>query len=95
MPEDSISRDDFRRLEDKITELARSIERLILLEERQNTQGKRIGDLEQRMAADEAVTNKLEKNVSSWINRGIGVWSLAVAILALSNSKVILSFFMR
>lgn len=93
MPDEPIGREDFRRLEAKVESIAQSLKTVILLEERQGNQGQRLGNLEQRMAADEAVTSKLERNLSSWVNRGIGVWSVAVLLFALSNSKVVLGLF--
>lgn len=71
------------------------VRQIILLEERQSQQGARLGQLEQRMAADEAVTIKIDKQLSSWINRGIGVWAFAGAMFAISNSKAVISYFSR
>lgn len=92
---DTISKEDFLRLEDKVDQLHRDYQNIILLAERQKTQGERLGQLEQRMAADEAITVKLDKNVTSWINRGIGVWIAAVAVWTVTNSSLFLSFFVR
>jgi hypothetical protein len=70
--------DDFRRLEGKVDKLGDAIQRLILIEERQSSQGERIGRVEQRVAAVETATSKTDRMVQMWINRGIGVWGLAV-----------------
>ena len=95
MPDESISKDDFRRLEARVEEIIRDLKTIILLEERQKSQGERLGQLEQRMSADEAITVKVEKNLSSWVNRGIGVWLAAVAVWTLTNSPVFLSLFSK
>lgn len=75
--------DDFKRLESKVDKLSDAIQRLILIEERQSSQGERIGKVEQRVASVEVQHNKLDTKVERWINRGIGVWGLAVTLFAL------------
>lgn len=75
--------DDFRRLESKVDRLGEAIQKLILVEERQANQGARIGTLEQRIAVAETSHTKLDRKVEMWINRGIGVWGLAVTLFAL------------
>ena len=75
--------DDFKRLESKVDKLSDAIQRLILIEERQSSQGERIGKVEQRVANVEGQHNKLDTKVERWINRGIGVWGLAVTLFAL------------
>lgn len=75
--------DDFRRLEAKVDKLTDAVSKLILVEERQANQGERIGKVEQRISAVEATTNKIDKKLEMWVNRGIGVWGLAVTLFAL------------
>ena len=75
--------DDFKRLEGKVDKLADAVTKLVLVEERQANQGERIGRVEQRVAAVETSSSKLDKKVEMWINRGIGVWGLAVTIFTL------------
>ena len=75
--------DDFRRLESKVDKLTDAVTRLVLVEERISNQGERIGKVEQRMAANETSHTKLDRKVEMWINRGIGVWGLAVTLFAL------------
>ena len=75
--------DDFRRLESKVDRLGEAIQKLILVEERQANQGARIGTLEQRIAVTETSYAKLDRKVEMWVNRGIGVWGLAVTLFAL------------
>ena len=43
----------------------------------------RIGRVEQRVSVTEAAHTKLDNKVERWINRGIGVWGLAVTLFAL------------
>lgn len=75
--------DDFRRLEGKVDKLAEAVTKLVLVEERQANQGERIGKVEQQMASLETAHNKLDRTTHMWINRGIGVWALAVALFTL------------
>lgn len=75
--------DDFRRLESKVDKLTDAVTRLVLVEERISNQGERIGKVEQKMAMTEVAHNKLDRKVEMWINRGIGVWGLAVTLFAL------------
>jgi hypothetical protein len=55
----------------------------VLVEERLSNQGERIGRVEQRLAANESYTQKLDRRLEMWVNRGIGVWGLAVTLFAL------------
>ena len=75
--------DDFKRLESKVDKLGDAIQKLILVEERQANQGARIGALEQRVAVAETAHAKLDRKLEMWVNRGIGVWGLAVTLFAL------------
>ena len=77
--------EDFRRLEEKVDKLTDAVTKLVLIEERQTTQGARIGALEQRVAANEVVAAKTEQTVHKWVNRGIGVWALAAVIFAMAQ----------
>ena len=93
----------FRRLESKVDNLTAAVLRLVVVEERQSVQGARIGALEQNAGAmaakiDAATTasvagiSGLDLKVERWINRGIGVWGLAIALFALMNSQWVSSF---
>lgn len=75
--------DDFKRLESKVDKLTEAVTRLVLVEERLSNQGERIGRVEQRIAVTETAHSKLDRKVEMWINRGIGVWGLAVTLFAL------------
>ncbi len=83
--------DDFRRLEGKVDKLADSVSKLVLVEERLSNQGERIGRVEQRVAAVETAAAKTDRTVQMWINRGIGVWGLAVLVFTLVQygSKIV------
>lgn len=78
--------DDFKRLETKVDKLTDAVGKLILFEERQANQGERIGTIEMRCAAHEISLTKIDKKVDQWVNRGIGVWGLAVTIFAILQS---------
>ena len=75
--------DDFRRLESKVDKLTDAVSKLVLVEERLANQGERIGRVEQRVSVVETSHQKLDRKVEMWINRGIGVWGLAVTLFAL------------
>lgn len=75
--------DDFKRLEGKVDKLADAVTKLVLVEERLSNQGERIGRVEQRVAIAETAHNKLDRKVEMWVNRGIGVWGLAVTLFAI------------
>ena len=75
--------DDFKRLEAKVDKLTDAVTRLVLVEERISNQGERIGKVEQRISMNETAHNKLDRKVEMWINRGIGVWGLAVTLFAI------------
>lgn len=73
---------DLLRIERKVDRLSDAVEKLVLIEERQTTQGGRIGLVEQRTAALEASLRATDRKVDMWINRGIGVWALAATLFA-------------
>jgi hypothetical protein len=75
--------DDFKRLEAKVDKLTDAVSKLVLVEERLANQGERIGRVEQRVAMTETSHNKLDRKVEMWINRGLGVWGLAITLFAL------------
>lgn len=79
----SLHPDDFRRLEQKVDRLTDAIQRLIIIEERQSTMGERIGSLESKTAVHETFLHRVDKKVDQWVNRGMGVWAVAVALLAM------------
>ena len=79
---DTVS-EDFKRLESKVDRLTDAIQRLILIEERQTTQGERIGKCETAIAVNENTVSRVDKKVDQWINRGIGVWGAALLVFTL------------
>ena len=74
--------DDFKRLESKVDKLTDAVTRLILIEERQSSQGERIGKVETQIAVLENAHGKTDKILNMWINRGVGVWVAAGCIWA-------------
>ena len=77
--------DDFRRLEGKVDKLADAVGKLILFEERQATQGARIGDAEKEIALAQQSITRVERKVDQWVNRGVGVWAVVAVIFALTQ----------
>lgn len=87
MPAES---EDLARIERKVDRLSDAVEKLVLIEERQTTQGSRIGLVEQRLAALDASQQATDRKVEMWINRGIGVWALAATLFALAKTMKVL-----
>lgn len=73
-----ITQQDFERLEAKIDQMAAALIKLIIVEERQSTQGIRIGEAEKTMMALQVQYSLLDKKLDQWINRGIGLWAFAL-----------------
>jgi hypothetical protein len=69
-----------KRLDEKVDRLTEAITQLVRVEERQISQAERIANLEKRAVAAEANWQATDRKLDSWINRGIGVWGLVVAI---------------
>lgn len=76
---------DFQRLENKVDKLTDAVMRLVLIEERQTTQGERIGACETKLAVNEAAIAKTERKVDQWVNRGVGVWLAAMVLFTLAQ----------
>jgi hypothetical protein len=76
---------DFLRLEAKVDKLTDAVMRLVLIEERQTTQGERIGACETKIAVNEAAIVKTDRKVDQWINRGVGVWLAALVLFTLAQ----------
>lgn len=80
---DALSLEDFRRIEAKVDKLTDAVGKLILFEERQATQGERIGQVETKIAVVESAVARVDTKVERWVNRGIGVWALAAVLFAI------------
>jgi hypothetical protein len=79
---ESLSTEDFRRLEAKVDKLNDAISKLILFEERQATQGERLGGCEYKILHLEALHASTEAKVEKWVNRGLGAWAVALLVFA-------------
>jgi hypothetical protein len=75
-----MSPDAFTRLEGKVDKLTEAITQLVRVEERQITQGGRIASLEDRATKTEANWQATDRKLDQWINRGVGVWGVVVAV---------------
>lgn len=82
---DAISPADIKRIEEKVDKLADAVGKLILFEERQATQGQRIGAVETKTAVVEQQVQRVDRKVDQWVNRGIGVWAVAVLLFTLAQ----------
>ena len=74
--------DDFRRLESKVDKLTDAVGKLILFEERQATQGERIGNVEVKLGVHEMSLQRVDRKIDQWVNRGVGVWAAAAIVFA-------------
>ena len=68
------------RLEHKVDKLTDAVTQLVRVEERQINHGVRIGDVEHRLSVTQNNLTMVEKKVDQWINRGIGLWSVAIVV---------------
>ena len=68
------------RLEDKVDRLTEAVTNLVRVEERQMTHGVRIGEIEKEIAALIVEHRATDNKVNAWINRGIGIWGIAVVV---------------
>lgn len=75
--------DDFKRLENKVDKLTDAVSKLILFEERQATQGERIGAVEAKVSVHESSLQRVDRKIDQWVNRGIGVWAAAAIVFSL------------
>jgi hypothetical protein len=75
--------DDFRRLESKVDKLTDAVGKLILFEERQATQGQRLGNVETKIGIHEVSLQRVDRKVDQWVNRGVGVWAAAAIVYSL------------
>jgi uncharacterized coiled-coil protein SlyX len=75
--------DAILRLESKVDKLTDAVQRLILIEERQSSQGERIGKCEANLAVHDQAIHKTQRALDQWINRGIGVWAAAAVLFTL------------
>ena len=73
----------FLRLEAKVDKLTDAVMRLVVIEERQTAQAERIGAVEAKVTATEAAIVTVDRRVDQWVNRGIGVWLAAVAVVSI------------
>lgn len=77
---------DLHRLEIKVDKLTEAVTNLVRVEERQMSQGQRLGAIEERVSAVEQSASSIDRKVDQWINRGIGMWALALVLLSLLKS---------
>jgi hypothetical protein len=91
---DRFSAQDFSRLERKVDRLGEAMTKFLLIEERQTNLNNRIAAAETATATAKAsmetLTNALsvrietsEKLLAQWINRGMGIWALAITLWAM------------
>ncbi|CAB4126079.1 hypothetical protein UFOVP73_4 [uncultured Caudovirales phage] len=80
---EGLAPEDFRRLESKVDKLTDAVTRLILVEERQTTQGERIGKVEVTLAAHDVAIAGNRQQIDQWVQRGIGAWAVAAVLFAI------------
>jgi hypothetical protein len=77
-----VTDDDFRRLESKVDKLTDAVGKLILIEERQATQGVRIGAVEAQLRVQDAMLQRVDRKIDQWVNRGVGIWAAAAIVFS-------------
>lgn len=82
---DGLAAEDFKRLEGKVDKLTDAVTRLILVEERQTTQGERIGKVEVTMAQHDVQITANRAEIDRWVQRGIGAWAVAAVLFAIAK----------
>ena len=75
--------DDFRRLESKVDKLTDAVGKLILFEERQATQGERIGSMEIKLGIHDVSLQRVDRKIDQWVNRGVGIWAAVAVVFSL------------
>lgn len=69
-----------QRLENKVDKLTDAVTQLVRVEERQINHGVRIGEVENRVTLLQHGILAVERKVDQWVNRGIGVWGVALLV---------------
>ena len=69
----------------KVDKLTDAVGKLILFEERQATQGERIGSIEAKISVHDSTLNRVDRKIDQWVNRGIGAWAAAAVRLGASS----------
>lgn len=72
-----VSEERFLSLENKIDKLAEAVMKLVLIDERQITQGTRLGKLEEELGKLRLEMLHLERTVNKWVNFAWGAWVVA------------------
>ena len=80
--------EDLRRIETKVDKLTDAVTRLILVEERQNAQGVRITQLEEKTEELDKHISKVDRKVERWVNMGMGAWALLATLFAVAEIVV-------
>lgn len=74
--------EDLKRIENKVDKLTDAVTRLILVEERQTAQARRLTDIEVNLKHFEKDLHVLDKKVDKWISMGTGAWAVIVTVFA-------------
>ena len=80
--------EDLKRIETKVDKLTDAVTRLILVEERQNAQGVRITQLEEKTEELDKHISKVDRKVERWVNMGMGAWALLATLFAVAEIVV-------
>lgn len=73
---------DAKRIETKLDQLLADVGRMLLIEERQKQDWRRMKAIEERLEKVEAKAAKTAQDLEQWINRGVGAWALAATVFA-------------
>lgn len=70
------------RIERKVDGLVEAVKALVLIEERQKQDWRRMDAFDKRLADLKAQADATDQLLQKWINRGIGAWALAATVAA-------------
>lgn len=77
---------DFLRLESKVDRLTDAITQLVRVEERQITHASRLDTLEGDLKTTKEAIAAVDRKVDSWVNRGVGMWTVAMIAWAIYSA---------
>lgn len=78
-----VNSDDFMRLERKVDKLIENMQLVAVLSTNHVNLDKDFSELKATVSNSRLEHYQLERKVDQWINRGIGVWAVALVLFAL------------
>lgn len=82
----SFTEERAERIESKLDKVTETLQKLVLIEERQMTQGQRMGALEDRVAKIEVESRETRRALDKWVNTILGAAGLIGVLLTIWQS---------